>query len=42
MPDKGRKNIITATSPTVSANPVVTQTWVYSLEKEINDTTRFV
>lgn len=34
------KTIITRTPPTVRENPVVSQTWIYSLEKEINDTTR--
>lgn len=34
------KTIITRIPPTVRKNPVVSQTWIYSLEKEINDTTR--
>ena len=34
------KTIITRTPPTVREKPVVSQTWIYSLEKEINDTTR--
>lgn len=34
------KTVITRTPSTVSTKPVVSQTWIYSLEKEINDTTR--
>lgn len=34
------KTIINRTPPTVSVSPVVSQAWIYSLEEEINDTTR--